>query len=156
MLIYGYDGGFFIVCIEFIFQVLVIEIYNVFLDFQVYFSFSSFVIDIDLLLYISKIFDDVYVGLEMIFIIRDIFFIINIISVEIVMVMDDLEDDGYIMVFWRYDDIFGGKFLRFEYFFILVEQGDGIMCYVFFEIYYNDFGILFLFFVRKQLQDGYV
>src|SRR5688572_23959408 len=130
---YGYDGGLFTVCTELIFQAPAIEIYNALLDFQAYSSFSSFVIDIDLPPHISKTPDDVYVGLEMTFTTRDIFPIINTTSVEIVTVMDDSEDDGYIMASWRYDDTLGGKFSRSEHPSILVEQGDGTTRYVSFE-----------------------
>lgn len=152
---YGYDGGLFTVCTELIFDAPASAIYHALLDFQAYGSFSSFVIDIELPEDITKTPDDVYIGLEMVFTTQDIFPIFNTTSVEIVTVMDESEDDGYVMTSWRYDDTLKGKFSRSEHPSILVDQGDGKTRYVSFETYYDDPGTLLLLPFWKNLQDGY-
>ena len=152
---YGSDGGLFTVCTQLMINAPAAVIYDALLNFQAYSNFSSFVIDIELPSHITTTPDDVYVGLEMTFTTKDIFPVFNTTSIEIVTVMKDSGDAGYLMTSWRYDDTLDGKFSRSEHPSILVEQGDGTTRYVSFETYYDDPGTYLLLPFRKKLQDGY-
>ncbi|KAH8178188.1 hypothetical protein LIA77_03270 [Sarocladium implicatum] len=152
---YGSDGGLFTVCTELLIHAPASAVYNALLDFQAYSSFSTFVIDVQLPPYITKTPDDVYVGMPMTFITKDIFPVFNTTSKEIITTTKDAGDDGYLMNSWRYDDSLGGTFSRSEHPNVLVEQGDGFTRYLSFETFYKDPGSYLLLPLRKKLQDGF-
>ncbi|CAH0028108.1 unnamed protein product [Clonostachys rhizophaga] len=150
---YGSGQGLFVVCTEDVINVPAQEVYKALLDFRRYPTFSSFVIDIDFPDdFVGETPDDVYIGLLMTFHSTGVFPLVNKTSPEMVTVMKDSPDKGYLMVSWKYDDGLEGAFLSTEHPTILIDQGDGTTLCISYETYFSGPGALVLLPFKDNLQ----
>jgi hypothetical protein len=149
---YGSAQGLFVVCTEDIINVPPLEVYRALLDFQRYPTFSSFIYDIEFPDDFGETPDDVYIGLLMTFHSTGIFPLINTTSPEMITVMKDSPDGGYLMVTWKYYDGLEGAFLSTEHPTILIDRGDGTTLCISYETYFSGPGALVLLPFMANLQ----
>lgn len=153
--VYGSIQGVFVVCTEDIINVPPIDVYNALLDFRRYPTFSSFVWDIEFPEGFGETPDDVYIDLLMTFHSTGVFPLVNTTSPEMVTVMKDTPDDGYLMVSWKYYDSLEGAFLKTEHPTILIDQGNGSTLCISYETYFSGPGVLPLLPFAHNLQSQF-
>lgn len=124
------------ICTEIIINAPAQNIYDTLIDFNNYYLWNSFVVDVQVPPGLETP-DDVYVGMQMVFTTAGLIQGVNTTSDEQVTVLDDDSSKHYLLTAWRFSGLINGTLSRAEHPSILTNAGSGKTRLVSYETYYE-------------------
>lgn len=150
---YGSDHGVFVVCTEELINAPMASVYNTLLDYNRYPIWNSFVIDVKLPSdVLGETPTDVYVGMPMVLVTVGLLEGINSTSNEVITLLDDDRENGFMMNAWGVDDGLNGTIIAAEHPNILVDLGNNVTRYLSYETYYSSLLTPTVLLMRENLQ----
>ncbi|KAK7752576.1 hypothetical protein SLS62_005544 [Diatrype stigma] len=150
---YGSDHGVFVVCTEELINAPMARVYDALLDYSRYPIWNSFVIDVKLPSEeLSETPTDVYVGMPMVLVTVGLLEGINSTSNEMITLLDDNGENGFMMNAWGVDDGLSGTIIAAEHPNILVDLGNDVTRYLSYETYYSSLLAPTVLLMREKLQ----